>query len=354
MKKVTIYDIAKEAGVSPKTVSKVLNCKGGVNEDTRKKVLEIIEKLGYRPNIFARSLRVNRPACVGVTFPAPVEVTPFSQNFFLWLFSQLYKLFGRNGEYICFDMAPYEGDKSGNYARGVFNGLFNSCIVAGPISINDTTVFRIHEVGIPYITFGRLPHFPELSSAAVDYEEAAYISTKFLIERGHKKIALLQGFPNYQPGHERIRGYQRALEEAGLVFDMNLIRPVNFAVRNIANKIQHLLSDKEVTALIDSSGMENGEALRTGIRYAGREIVKDCEVVTWTYEAQGVVMREASAHVWLPVRESASEGMEWLARWLKGEVQGPAKIIFRPVLDIHRKGDKEIEADFRFFDNIKD
>lgn len=104
-KKITIYDIAKMTGVSAKTVSKVINYKDGVKEETRKKVLEMVEKLGYHPNIFARSLRANQPACVGVTFPAPIDIIPFSPNFFLWLFMELYRVFGKKGNIsvlICF------------------------------------------------------------------------------------------------------------------------------------------------------------------------------------------------------------------------------------------------------------
>ncbi len=371
--KITIYDIARKAGVSAKTVSKVINSKDGVSEETRKKVLEIVKEVGYHPNIFARSLRKNKPACIGVTFPAPIEIIPFSPNFFLWLFMELYRIFGKRGEYICFDMFPYEVGKPGNYARGVLDYLFKACVLAGPISLSDTVVKNIHESGIPYVAFGRLDSFPELSYATVDYEKAAYISTKFLIDRGHKHIALLQAFHEYQPGLERVRGYKKALEEAGLTFsDVNIkhvnfgaknvamrvhqlladvnIKHVNFGAKNVAMRVHQLLADMKVTALIDSSGTENGDAIKEGFRRAGRKIGEDCEVVTWTYEEKGCVIRESSAHVWLPVRESASEGMEQLAKWIEGEREGPIKVLFNPILDLDRAQDKELEPSYRFFE----
>ncbi|HOK09632.1 MAG TPA: LacI family DNA-binding transcriptional regulator [Candidatus Hydrogenedens sp.] len=350
--KITIYDIAKMAGVSAKTVSKVINFKDGVKDETRKKVLEIVEKLGYHPNIFARSLRANQPACIGVTFPAPIEIVPFSPNFFLWLFMELYRVFGKKGEYICFDMFPYELGKIENYARGVFDNLFKACIIAGPLSLSDVIARKIHVTGIPYVAFGRLESFPELSYATVDYEKAAYISTKFLIDRGHKYIAILQGFHNYQPGVERVRGYKRALEESGLPFSERHVKYVNFGASNVALRVHQLLSDTNITALIDSSGTENGEAVREGIKKSGRKIGRDCEVLTWTYEEKGIVLDEASAHVWLPVRESASEGIELLSKWVEGKSEGPIKVLFNPILDTERKSQKIIEPTHRFFETL--
>ncbi len=351
LSKITIYDIAKKAGVSAKTVSKVINFKDGVREETRNRVLKIVEELGYHPNIFARSLRVNQPACIGVTFPAPINIVPFSSNFFLWLFMELYRVFGKKGEYICFDMFPYEIGKSTSYARGVLDNLFKACIVAGPLSLTDTIIRNIHNIEIPYVVFGRLDSFPEMSYATVDYEKASYVSTKFLIGRGHRHIALLQAFHGYQPGLERVRGYKRALEEAGLPFFEKNIKHVNFGARNVALRVHQLLSDSKVTALIDSSGTENGEAVREGFKRAGRKVGEDCEVLTWTYEDKGAVITEAVAHMWLPVRESASEGLELLSKWIEGKIEGPVKVLFNPILDTERTHEKEIEPSYRFFES---
>ncbi len=336
-KRITIYEVAKEAGVSPKTVSKVINNKDGVKLETRAKIQEIVKKLGYHPNIFARSLRANVPACVGVTFPAPIDIIPFSSRFFMWLFYELYKIFGKQGDYVCFDFMPYESLEQRNYARGVFDKLFKSCVLVGPLSLDDTTVVKIHQTGVPYVAFGRLGSFPDVSHATVDYEEASYLSTKFLIEKGHKKIGLLQGFEGYYPGAERILGYRRALEEHGIPYDSNLVQSVRFNYDSLYRKAYYLLANSEITAIIDSSGNEDPMALREASKSAGREMGKDVEVVIWTYEEKKVILKEASAHVWLPVRESASQGLEELNKWIKGEREGPIRILYRPRVDIERR-----------------
>jgi len=345
----TIYDIAREAKVSAKTVSRVLNGKGGVGEDTRERILEIMRRVDYHPNIGARALRAKQNACIGVTVPAPLNVVPVSQRLFLWLFTELFRIFGAKGEYLCFDMNPYIAKPNPDYARGLLEQLYKACVVVGPLAVNDISIKRIHESGIPYMAFGRLDGLPECSSATVDYEKGAYISTKFLLERGHKRIAMLKAFSGFQPGEERLRGYHRALAEAGIEADERLIRSVSFGAKNIANMVHRMLAHSDVTALIDSSGTEDATSLREGMRRAGRKPGKDCEVVAWTYAENMAVLSEAAAHVWLPVREAAAEGLEQLAAWVNGSDQGPIKIVYAPILT-ETRFHEEIPAPQRLFD----
>lgn len=345
----TIYDIAREAGVSANTVSKVLNRKPGVGDKMRERIMEIMQRVDYRPHIGARGLRAKQNACIGITVAAPFDVAPVSQGFLLWIFGELYRVFGAPGEYICFDLNPFTSRKSVDYARGIFEHLYKACVVVGPLALDDERILKIHRSGIPYLTLGRLDRFPECSSATVDYDAGAYVSTRYLLKRGHARIAMLKAFQGYQPGMERIRGYTRALEEFGHSLDNKLITAVKFGARNIANMVHDLLSDPSVTALIDCSATEDGASLREGIQRAGRCPGKDVEVVTWTYDKQALILKEASAHVWLPVREAATEGVWQLADWTYGRRNGPINIVYQP--ELHETcGAKEIEKPKRLFE----
>lgn len=328
----TIYDIAREAGVSAKTVSRVLNEKSGVSEETRERILSIMRAVGYHANIGARGLRGKLRGCIGVTASAPLNVVPVSQGLFLWLFDELYRAFGMRGEYICFDLNPYFNGQNTDYARGIWEKLYKACVIVGPLSCNDTVIHRVHRSGMPYVAFGRLDSLPECSCATVDYEEGVRVSTRFLLDRGHKRIAMLRALAGFQPGVERLRGYAKALEEGGIAVDEELIRSVTFGTRNIADEVYRLLADTSVTALIDCSATEDATGLREGARRAARVPGKDFEIVAWTYADNAAVLREASAHVWLPAREAASEGIERLAAWVNGEKPGPFQIVRRPIL----------------------
>ena len=331
-KRWTIRDIACEAGVSSKTVSHVLNGRPGVKRETRARVMKIIQDVGYYPYMGARRPQPANARAIGVTPCAPPDAVPLSRGFFQWLHEELFRVFGSRGFYVTFDMNPYAEGLQADYARGVWQQTFQACVLAGPLATDDTTVARIHDSGIPYVASGRLDSLPECSCATVDYEEGTYLSTKYLIDRGHTRVGMLKAFAGYQPGVERRRGYLRAIGEAGLPLDENLIRAVSFGARNIASMVHRILDNRGVTALVDCSGTEDAAALREGARRAGRVPGEDFEVVAWTYANDSVTVPEAAAHLWMPVREATADGLEQLAAWIAGDREGPIHIVYRPTL----------------------
>lgn len=334
----TIYDIAKAAGVSAKTVSRVVNNQPGVGEETRERISQLIRQVGYHPHLGARIMRSNPRDCVGVAVCAPPNEVCLSEQLIQRMFAELYRIFGSRGDFICLDLNPFIHDAHADYARGLWEQRYTACIVCGPIPENDKTIVRIHESGHPYLALGRVYDIPDCSCAAVDYEAGAYMSTKFLLNRGHKRIGLLKGLRGYLPNIERRRGYTRALDEAGIVLDEDLLCPVLFGSDDIVNGVQRMLKDGSVTALIDSSGAEDADSLREGARLAGRQLGSDCDVISWTYTCNASVLAEACAHVWLPVVEACFEGFQALARWFHGEGKGPIHIVRQPVLYEHVSG----------------
>ncbi len=328
----TIRDIADASGVSPKTVSFVLNGKEGVAERTRRRVLKVVGELEYRPHMGARALRGRVARSIGVIFPTPAKIAPLSRSLLVWLYDELISIFGSRGYYVTFDMATHASGSNGDYARGVWEHAFGPCFLAGPLALDDTVVQRLHERGIPYVGVNRLESFPECSAATVDYEQAAYLSTKYLIDKGHTRIGMLKAFRGYQSGLERRRGYERALDEAGIARDNSLIRSATFEAHTAVNDVHWLLRDSSVTALIDCSSMEDPAVMREGARRAGRRLGKDIETVVWTYRYETMVLPEASAHMCLPLRQASAEGLEQLADWIEGKRQGPINIVYQPTL----------------------
>lgn len=335
----TIHDIAHELGVSARTISRVINQQAGVGKGTRKRIEAFIEEVNFHPHSGARSLRRQRLDCIGVALTSPLDVVPVSNDILTWMFFELNRIF-HAGEFIGFDMNPPPREDQYDYARGVNEQRFGACVVAGPLRTNDAIIHRLHRSGCPYMVMGRLDGAPDLSTATVDYEEAAYTSTKFLLDRGHRRIGMLLGLDGFQPGNERRRGYRRALEEAGLFFDEALVRPAGFDSENNIRLTHRLLLDRDVTALVESSGTEDASGLREGARRAGRMPGENLEVVEWTYTYKAAIVHEAVAHVWLPVREAASEGLELLADWFYERRQDPFQVLYRPILyETPKEGD---------------
>jgi len=324
--------VARAAGVSAKTVSRVLNQEAYVAENTQARVEKVILDMGYYPHTGARNLRAQRRDCIGVAFCAPLNVVPISEQLLGYLFSHLYRLFGAKGHAVSFDFDAGDGDTGADYARGLWTKRYGGLVILGPLGVDDPVIRRVHASGHPYLITSRMASFPECSSATVDFEEAAYLSTRFVLDRGHRHAALLTSFEGYKPGQERRRGYARALAESGIESDDRLIRGATFASHEIAAIVHRLLMDRRVTALIDSSAREDAESIREGARRAGRVIGEDVEVVCWTYTHGAAVMSEACAHVWIPIRESLREGLELLAEWFAGERKAPISVLYKPTL----------------------
>ncbi|GMW01971.1 MAG: LacI family transcriptional regulator [Candidatus Hydrogenedentota bacterium] len=338
----TMIDIARNAGVSIKTVSRVVNGESGVSESTRGKVMQVIRETGYFPHTGARSMRTQSRDCMGVNVSAPVEHVPINHLFFLQLFTEMYRIFGSRGTYVNFDLNPFAESLQGNYGRGLWEQRCGGIVVVGPLAQDDTLIEPVHQSGRPYLVMGRSDRVANLSCAIVDFEEAAYISTRCLLDLGHKRVALLAGMKGYYPALERQRGYLRAHEDAGISPDPALAASVGLDARELVNASHRLLLDRSVTAMVDSSGAEDGSSLREGSHRAGRTLGKDVDVVSWTYTYNATVLAEAKAHVWLPVWEATVMGLEELAKWFYGEKDGPVHVLLRPTL-METVDQKEIE-----------
>ncbi|MCK5861349.1 MAG: LacI family DNA-binding transcriptional regulator [Candidatus Hydrogenedentes bacterium] len=329
----TIYDIAREAGVSAKTVSKVVNNKAGVSAETRLRIQSIVIAMGYHPHHGARTLRSRHSNCVGVTMAPPLETVPLSGDFLLWLFAKLSEVFSVQGAYLAFDMTPRPGEENtDDYGRGVWEQLYDVCLVVGPLPLGDTVLPRIHAAGIPYLSLGRLDGLDEGSTASVDFREGAYKSTRFLLDRGHRRIAFLSAFEGYQSGLDRIRGYEQALRDFDIPLDDTLIHYFNPGRSSLVDVVVSLLEQPGVTGLVDSSVSEDSSALRQAATRAGRTFGPEFETVIWTYMKDAAVLSEATAHLWVPVREAAMEGIEALARWASGDEEGPVHIQHKTIL----------------------
>ena len=314
--RLTIFDVAREAGVSTKTVSKVMNSQPGVSEETRQQVLKVVQELGYHPHYGARSLRAVRRNCIGVTVAPPLRMVPLREDFLIWLLARLSTTFAAGGAYLTFDTSRLSENSMIDYSRGVWERMYDLCFIVGPFPLEDKTINRIHFSGIPYIALGRPVPSESCNYAAVDLDRAAYESAKFLLARGHRRILMLNAFEGYSAGWERREGFCRALSEAGVSRQEaeSMIVDAGTLPRNLEAVLGEALRGGDYTALIDATALENPQAIRSGCARAGRVPGKDLEVVIWTYEEQGVILPEASAHVWIPVRKAVLRGIEEIAR----------------------------------------
>lgn len=249
----TIRDVAREAGVSVATVSYVLN--GGpkpVSEETREKVLRAMEKLDYSPIASARQLARRRTDCLGLLV-AGLSSDNFSTPYFLEYIRGINHVAEINGYNV---MLFFHHSVSGNRPLARWR-LVDGLLCLGS-SVPDEFIWQLHRKGFPVVLIARrIPgHF--VYSVQQDYYQATYEATRYALDRGYRRIGFLGQALCFSYAQERLQAYKKALEDAGLSYDHELVRipeeprddPTLEEVEDLLRAgAEVLLTDRDMTVL---------------------------------------------------------------------------------------------------------
>ena len=208
---VTIQDVARAAGVSAMTVSRVINGEPNVRDTTRDAVLTAIGELNYSPNAAARSLAAGEATHIGLLYANP-SAAYLSQ----FLIGAL-KAARRAGCHLVVE--PCESDNADEQAeatRAFATSDVEGVILPPPLSESQAVLAELDAAEIPVVTVAMGFPRPDSLNVRIDDFAAAAEITRRLIELGHREIGFIKGHPNQIASHERARGFVAALKEAGL------------------------------------------------------------------------------------------------------------------------------------------
>lgn len=211
---VTIKDVAKKAGVSPSTVSRVLSNHPRISKETSERVKRIMEELGYHSNIMARSLVSNKTNTLGMILPRPAEEL-LQNHFFAENIRGLTTQASRNGYDILMTAGSTEQDEVEAVTRLV-KGRRVDGIILLQSRRNDPLIAFLKKEGFPFVLIGRSPDDDSVPCVDNDNVQAAYDATLHLISQGHERIGFVSGPANLIVSQDRLEGYQKALAEHGL------------------------------------------------------------------------------------------------------------------------------------------
>lgn len=208
-----IFDIAKLAGVSKTTVSKVINNQYGVNVDTRKRVLDAIEELKYVPNQAARSLVKSKSGVIGVIYDA------FTMPVYLYLAGFLEQYASENGYNLVFCNCNDDHTTKAKYISYFTGGAADGLILFGSDTRDKDLIIKLKETEYPFVVIEN--HFEDIdiNNILIDNIEGARKAVEYLLGLGHKKIVHITGNVSHRAASDRLDGYIRALQSAGLAFD---------------------------------------------------------------------------------------------------------------------------------------
>jgi len=216
---VTLREVASKANVSIKTVSRVINREANVAEETRQKVLAVIEELGYVPNVWAQRLRRHQSRIVTLLF---------SDASSLYLMRSINGLIDAGNHYhytINLHSMDPKDKKHIDYVLAIADQkLVDGFVITPPCDESERLLDKLHEMEFPFIQLSPRKPTAKYPWVAATDEQGSFEATRYLISLGHRRIGYIQGKLDHQASWDRLRGYKSALQEAGIEFDETIIR----------------------------------------------------------------------------------------------------------------------------------
>ena len=268
---ITIYDVAREAGVSMATVSRVVNGNKNVKENTRKKVLEVIDRLDYRPNAVARGLASKKTTTVGVVIPN------IANSYFATLargiddIATMYK----------YNIVLASSDENDDHEVTVINSLFakqvDGIIFMG-YHLTEKIRAEFSRTRTPIVLAGTVDLEHQLPSVNIDYKAAVEDSVTQLA-KNNEKVAFVSGpLIDDINGKLRLAGYKAGLEKNNLRYNEGLVFEAKYSYKDGFDLAQRVLNSGATAAYVGEDELAVG--LLNGLFAAGKSVPEDFEIIT--------------------------------------------------------------------------
>jgi LacI family transcriptional regulator len=255
-----LKEFAEQLSLSQTTVSRALNGYPEVSEETRRRVVEQANRLGYRPNAHARRLATGRSHAIGYVFPSDrsIMIDPIFSDFIAGASD-----FQASRGYETLLHAGGQEDEMDVFRRYAEGGLVDGVIVQAP-HVDDRRFALLDQLGLPYVVHGRASHREDgYAWLDIDNRGAFHRATKLLLDLGHRRIGLLNGLEYLTFALHRREGYEQALQERGLKIDPAIMFSGLMTEENGYRHAKRMLQQRpRPTALLLSSMMMVSGALR--------------------------------------------------------------------------------------------
>ncbi len=289
-KKVTIVDVAKTAGVSHATVSRVLNNQGYIGEQTRLKVMDVVERLGYVANAPARSLAGANSYLLGMM------VSEFYGNYVGELSRSVDLELSKSGYNLA--IFPTHGylEKETWYVNRIINGLVDGLIIMLPQNLNEYLPL-LKAQHIPYVLFDSERADPDSATISTTNWQGAYDATQYLISLGHRRIGHILGLETRLSSAERLEGYHAALLDADIPVDPDLLQPGFFRTDMGYEATRKLLAlSNPPTAIFAANDASAFGALKAA-EELGMQVPTDLSVIGFDGQEKAELANLTTIHV---------------------------------------------------------
>lgn len=319
-------DVADLAGVSIKTVSRVLNNEPHVQDKLRRKVREAAEKLDYVPSQSARSLRGSRSYDINLVCHHPDSAYVNAIQFGAVIACQ------ELGYQLSISLVEKLEEKSIAEIREAFETVMrrrrpDGVVLLAPYANDEKIGFVLQEMGIPVVRVGPVDLQKQGLLVEIDDYQAAIEVVKHLTDLGHKRIGFIRGSENQRSTHVRFSGFSVAMEAAGLKVDPDLVRPGAFSFESGYEAGQYFLGLKEPPTAVFSSNDDMAAGLVAAYTERGLKVPADLSVVGFDDASIATCMRPFLTTVRQPLSDLGATAVRELVSSLSETGNGAHRIV---------------------------
>lgn len=338
---VTIHDIAKQAGVSSSTVSRALNNKDNISEETKRLIHGIAEKLGYSPNRVARGLATRETKSLGLVMPT---TKCLGHTLFCAMLSGIYREVQRLGYSLSFTVVDIEiqgeeeaiGKLKEYCVDGLLLGWFKEKYM------EESQLVKLAQGRTPFVVIGdRHLSSQSINMIACDNFLGAYKITKHLIDLGHEKIAVIRNLRDTPITIDRLAGYNAALKQAGIHYSretrQQIIQKIDMS-KSAGGEIAMnslLANGAEFTAVFSFGDEFAAEAIRL-IQQRGYQVPGDYAVVGFDGTEYGRLLNPSLTTVEQPYSDIGKKAVQMLNKLINTGNLAKNRVLVEPKLIIRK------------------
>lgn len=309
---VTIYDVAREANVSMATVSRVVNGNPNVKPATRKKVLNTIERLGYRPNAVARGLASKRTTTVGVIIP------DISNIFFSELARGIDDIATMYKYNIILSNSDQNKEKELRLINNMFEKQVDGLIYMGA-GITEEHVQQLRTSSVPVALAATIDATETIPSVNIDYEQAAYEATTLLIENGTKHPIYISDIGDSVVNQKKLEGFKKAIKEAKQELNEDYIIPTSISYKSGEEVAKKIVEMGDYPKAIFAGSDELALGIINGLQDQGVQVPTDVEVVGFDNTRLATMVRPTLTSVVQPMYDIGAVAMRLLTKFMNKE-----------------------------------
>lgn len=320
----TIKDIAKITGVSCTTISNVIHGKAGrVSAETRAKIENVIEELGYAPNMSARSLVSNSSKVIGmINHIITYDHSNFMEDPFQSSFTgAIEQALRENGYYLMLRTVETSDELITFLRNWNVDGLFFTGI------FKDRFFDVLSTLTIPIVFIDSYVHHPNFCNVGLEDFKGSYTATRYLVSRGHKKIAFAS--PGIRDGgvlQERFYGYKAALNEASIPFDRQLVFEHEMDIASCLELSRKLTKTPDITGLVVTADVM-AAGIISGLHQNGIRVPEDISVVGFDDISLCCMITPNLTTIHQDIYLKGKLAVEFMLQKLDGENPGKTEII---------------------------